>query len=80
MLSVPSFSKILVLIAIIALVWVAFRVVGRLDQARKQQARTPRPSGSESRRGVEEMVECKRCGTYVPARGASSCGRADCPY
>ncbi len=29
---------------------------------------------------AEAMVECPVCKTYVAARGAGSCGRADCPY
>ncbi len=28
----------------------------------------------------EDMVQCPVCAAYVPARGATSCGRADCPY
>lgn len=27
-----------------------------------------------------DMVACRVCGDYVAARGASSCGRQDCPY
>jgi len=30
--------------------------------------------------GAEDMIACRVCGAYVPARGARSCGRADCPY
>ena len=80
MFSVHGFSKLLILVAVIALVWIAFRVIGRLDQARKQQARAPQPRRSQARRGVEDTVKCKVCGAYVAARGASPCGRADCPY
>ena len=29
---------------------------------------------------AEDMVKCSKCGAYVAARGATSCGRADCPY
>jgi hypothetical protein len=41
-----------------------------------------RKGGGESGGGgeSEDMVECPKCGAYVAARGASSCGRADCPY
>jgi uncharacterized protein len=28
----------------------------------------------------EDMVQCSVCGAYVPARGATSCGRGNCPY
>lgn len=84
MFSIPSLSKLLVLVAIIALVWFGFRVISRLDQARRQQAAAPRPRSGrqarEARQGVEETVKCPVCSAYVAARGADSCGRADCPY
>lgn len=85
MFSIPSFSKILVFLAIIALVWVGFRLVGRLDQARKQEARRQKDGGrvrgaGRQRPEVEETVRCRVCGAFVAARGATSCGRADCPY
>jgi uncharacterized protein len=85
MFSIPSISKILVFLAIIALVWVGFRLIGRLDQARKQEARRQKDGGrvrgaSRQRPEVEETVRCRVCGAFVAARGATSCGRADCPY
>ncbi len=80
MFSVPSLSKLLVLAAIIALVWFGFRLVGRLDRARKQQARAPQPGAGTARQGVEDTVKCRACGAYVAARGAVACGRPDCPY
>lgn len=81
MFSIPSLSKLLVLVAIIAVVWFGFRLISRLDQARKQQAPARRPSGGgRARQGVEETVQCPVCSAYVAARGAGSCGRADCPY
>lgn len=85
MFSIPSFSKILVLVAIIAIVWYGFRLVGRLDQARKQETRRHKQGGraqdaTRQHPGVEETVRCRVCGAFVAARGATSCGRADCPY
>jgi hypothetical protein len=29
---------------------------------------------------AEDLVPCPKCGAYVAARGATSCGRSDCPY
>ena len=29
---------------------------------------------------TEDLVPCPKCGAYVAARGATSCGRDDCPY
>lgn len=84
MFSIPSFSKILVFVAIIALVWFGFRLIGRLDQARKQEVRKAArgaASGAKTQRPtVEETVRCRVCDAFVAARGATSCGRADCPY
>jgi len=29
---------------------------------------------------VEETVQCRTCGAYVPTHGATNCGKAGCPY
>jgi uncharacterized protein len=81
MFSIPSFSKLLVLAIIVAAVWFGFRLIGRLDKARKQAARQ-QPEGvkAKARASVEETVRCPTCDAFVAARGATSCGRADCPY
>ncbi len=80
MFSLPSLSKILVFAAIIAIVWFGFRVIGRLDKARQQAARKPAAERARPRPAVEETVRCRVCDAFVAARGATSCGRADCPY
>ena len=85
MFSVPSLSKILVFAAIIAIVWFGFRLIGRLDKARQQAAGKPGPGNpargrAKPRPAVEETVRCRVCDAFVAARGATSCGRADCPY
>lgn len=80
MFSLPSLSKILVFVAIIAIVWFGFRLIGRLDKARQQAARKPAPERAKPRPSVEETVRCRVCDAFVAARGATSCGRADCPY
>ncbi len=83
-----SIQKLLVLVGIIAAVWYGFKLVGRLDAARKMTARNkPRArdnkvSGAapdDAARDVEEMERCDACGAYV-AGGAGACGRDDCPY
>ena len=40
---------------------------------------TGRKDGGESGT-AEDLVPCPKCGAYVAAHGASSCGRSDCPY
>lgn len=88
MFGLPSLSKLLVLAAIIIAVWYGFKLLGRMDQQRKQQAklREREDAGGGARRApareteAEEMVQCPACQAFVPARGARSCGRPDCPY
>lgn len=91
-----SFTKLLVLVAIVVGVWYGFKLVGRIDEARKAEARLRErerrraptrgrggaPSGGAGGEAVdaEDMVQCPACKAYVPAKGASNCGRPDCPY
>ena len=37
-------------------------------------------SGGAKDGDAEDMVKCPKCGAYVSARSATSCGRNDCPY
>ena len=88
-----SIQKLLILAAIIGAVWYGFKIVGRLDQARKAETRVRDgkaaksgwwPSrgagGGEAKAEAEDMVQCPTCQAYVPARGATACERSDCPY
>ena len=76
-----SLSKLAVLIGIVVAIWYGFKLVGRLDKARKQQG-----GGSPQRREggkateVEDTVQCPVCKAYVVARSAGPCDRPDCPY
>jgi uncharacterized protein len=78
-----SFTKFLVLAAIIAAVWYGFRWVGRVAQIRKEAAKRAEAESRETRMRAmpsEDMVRCPSCGTYVAPRAARACGRSDCPY
>jgi uncharacterized protein len=86
-----SFQKLLVLVAVIAVVWYGFKFIGRLQDRREADrelrasgAGQPKTRGRGAERSAapeaEDMVECPVCQAYVPARGASRCERADCPY
>ncbi len=84
-----SLTKILFTAAIIIIVWQGYKWLGRMQTRRDAIAReTGRGRGrggraaaaSPSSAEVEEMVECTICGAFVPARGAVSCGRGECPY
>lgn len=92
MFGFPSLSKLIVLVGIIAAVWYGFKLVARLDKARKAEAelsaqkkrksgpfgkrRTPPATSDEA----EDMVRCPVCEAFVAASGAAGCGRSDCPY
>ena len=86
-----SLQKLIVLVGIIAAVWYGFKLISRLDAARKAEAevadkRKPgrgrfrwRRGAAPARKEAEDMVQCPGCGTYVVARSGSASGRADCP-
>jgi uncharacterized protein len=83
MFGIPSFPKLIVLAAIIAVIWYGFRLVGELDKARRQAARVAKQAGQKGRSSgsnVEETVKCRACGAYVPAREPSRCNRSECPF
>jgi TRAP-type C4-dicarboxylate transport system permease small subunit len=67
-----SLSKLLVLVAAVAVVWFGFRWWQRHQIA----ARAPAPRARS--RGADAGRPCPRCGIYVTA-SAGPCERADCP-
>jgi uncharacterized protein len=82
-----SFAKILVLVAVIALIWFGFRWFERWQKesraAAEKDARlaggsSPSPRGAPA--PAEEMTACRVCGTYVAAGSARACGRPNCPF
>ncbi len=85
-----SLTKILFTLAVVIIVWQGYKWLGRMQTRRDAIAReTARGSGRGGRAAaaavpspaeVEDMVECTVCGAFVPARGAVSCGRGECPY
>jgi hypothetical protein len=81
MFGLPSFQKLLVIIAILAAVWYGLKLIGRLDRERKQAlkeaaaAKPAKPAAPGS--AVRDLVECGRCHAFVvPAAVCSACGRA----
>jgi uncharacterized protein len=75
----PSLSKILLLALIVALVWGAFGLIGRLQRARREEerrmAQQPRPPARARAVKAEDMILCPRCGAYYPPSVPHSCGR-----
>jgi hypothetical protein len=81
-----SFAKVLLLVAVIAVVWFGFRWFQRWEKERREKPE----SGGGGRLGrdaspradpvaTEVMTACRVCGTYV-APGTRSCGRPRCPF
>lgn len=82
-----SLQKFIVLVAVVVAVWYGFKLLTRLQQARKTDAALRRNTGKrpgaargDPRAEAEDMVQCPVCQAFVPARGTANCGRADCPY
>jgi uncharacterized protein len=84
MFGLPSLQKLIVLALIVALVWYGFRFLGRLQAARKAEARLREAEGGRpakksardaSQATVEDLVPCPSCGSYVRAGSTCSCGR-----
>ena len=73
MFGLPSLQKLLVLAAIVALVWYGFKFVGRLQEARKANAKLRASEPQRRRRPVDardqesvDMVRDPRTGVYRP--------------
>jgi uncharacterized protein len=72
-----GFSKLLLLVLVVAAVWYGFKLVGQLDRRRKEEvAERKRRDGAS----IGKMDQCRVCGTYVVADRAANCGREGCPY
>ena len=73
-------TKLLVLAVIVALVWYGFKWAGRAGR-QPGGGEIPRDdAGRAALEDAEDMAKCEVCGTFVPARDASDCGRDGCPY
>lgn len=87
------FSKLLLLVGVIAAVWFGWRwlsrvqAIGREKLNRQDDGRpTARPdaaaaTSAHSRpRDAEDMEKCAECGAWVAPALAGPCGRPGCPY
>jgi|GEM_PF-305679 len=85
-----SFGKVVLLVAVVAVIWFGFRWFQRWEKERRDRAEreereegrlgrdaSPRPRGDTM--PTEVMTACRVCGTYV-AEGTRSCGRPRCPF
>lgn len=82
-----SLAKLIVLAGIVLAVWYGFKFLNRIQAVREAEARRRATDGRGARRmaredgrEIEDMVKCRVCGAYVPARGTAACAQAGCPY
>ncbi len=90
-----SLSKLVVLLLIIGGVWYGFKYAGRLQDRRAARAAVradldrrkrasrraaPADADDDTADPAADMTLCPACKAYVPARGATNCGRPDCPF
>jgi hypothetical protein len=80
-----SITKLIVLIAIIAVVFLAFKYIARIKKQQRSAARPaaaarPAPGGrfAWTRRvfKAEDLIECPHCGTFVRSLEEHVCGKA----
>jgi hypothetical protein len=84
------FTKFLLTVAVIALIWFGFKFAQRvMDDRRRREEQAarggaepgpkprfqPNPDGAS----VQDLVKCPTCSTYRSSR-LGSCGRSECPY
>lgn len=70
--------KLLVSIALIAIVWYGFRLIARRDRLRGQRGAAE--AGERKLEDAQDTTRCAACGTFVPTDGARDCGRDGCSY
>jgi len=75
-------QKILLIVLVIGAVWWFFRRSQIKRRQRDELDRNPRTRAKKSQpaKPVEDMKQCRICNAYVPAAGASRCGRDNCPF
>lgn len=75
MFGLPSFPKLLLIAAIIAVVMYFWR---RGQVARREQGDSPQTRSGNGKataqKPIEDMIQCKSCGAYFPAKSTCSCG------
>lgn len=82
-----SLTKIITLVGLLAIVWFAFRLLGKVQRERQaalrrnggDRAKTPRSNDRKApTTDTQEMAKCAVCGVYVAA-DAARCGTPGCP-
>ena len=82
MFTIPSLPKLLLIVVVIGAVWWFFRRNQVKHRERDELDRQPRSRAKKNQaaKPIEDMKQCRVCNAYVPAVGASRCGRENCPF
>jgi hypothetical protein len=82
MFTIPTLPKILLIVLVIGAVWWFYRrsQIKRRDPAELDRNMRTRTKKSQPAKPIEDMKQCRICNAYVPAAGASRCGRENCPF
>jgi hypothetical protein len=78
----PSLSKLLVFVLVVGVVWWLYRrnQIKQREQAELDRNPRTRATTNKPAKPIEDMKQCRICNAYVPAAGASRCGRENCPF
>lgn len=81
MFTIPTLPKLLLLVLIVGAIWWWHRRSQIKARERAELDRNPRTSAKNKPvKPIEDMAQCKVCNAYVPAVGATRCGRDNCPF
>jgi len=89
MFTLPTLPKILLIVAVIAVLWwwhrrnqIRARERAELDRDTRSGRAGKTRAGAKGTpaKPIEDMAQCKVCNAYVPAKGATRCGRDNCPF
>lgn len=72
MFGLPSGFKLLLIAAVIAAVWYFFK----RHQLARRGGGAARQAPAQDAKPIEDMTQCRACGTYFPADSRCSCGRS----
>jgi uncharacterized protein len=84
MFTLPTLPKILLIVLVIGAVWWWHRrnQIRRREQEElgRNQRTATRSARGKPAKPIEDMAQCRVCNAYVPAIGATRCGRDNCPF
>jgi hypothetical protein len=80
--------KLLLLVFILLIVWYGVRFVTRIGQLHHAVRRAAQQATANAQRtgrprqavAAEDLIKCRVCSAFVPAKNATRCARADCPF